>query len=441
MTPSTPGADREENLLNQSRILFRSGDAELVSYSNTVSTPIVGPVIQALKSSQASQASPGVPVVFEVIIANIGNRDADTTIYDIMQEGTAFVPNSVHRDGVPLPGADPVSGLYLGRLAPQQSIRITFQLVILIQSSSKQLSNRVRAHYTFRTDSGRLVEDRVWSNIVTLPVIRTGKPDIAIYLTVNKARASPGETLRYTARVANMGDVSADVILLSSIPNGTLFVRNSITLNGVLQSGDLVTSGIALGTIEPRKEAIAAFEVMVSGATIVSPGQLINNQARTEGTYRSSDGSIVTLEPSMSGTVSTEVCYPLFQLEVITAPPVVEPEEIVDCTLLLTNVGNWAADVTLNRLTHWQTSLVAGSILVNGVPAADPDATGSIYLGNVAPGSVVRISYRVQVSPFVTSPVLQGIVTAKYVYELNDIQHYGEVNSNSYVIYIEYSDE
>ncbi|ANY70201.1 hypothetical protein BBD42_29620 [Paenibacillus sp. BIHB 4019] len=437
----TPGTAKEESLLNQSRILYSAGGTEFVTYSNTVNTPIVGPVITLVKSSESSQAFPGLPVIFAISITNSGNRDADITIYDLLQEGTAFVPNSVHREGIPLPGANPVSGLHLGRLRPHQNIRITFQLMTALQMTSEQLSNRVRADYTFQTTNGRLVEDSVFSNTVTLPVIRIGKPEITITLSVNKTRASPGETLRYTARVANKGDVAADVLLLSTIPSGTLFVRNSITLNGIMQSGEPVDAGIALGSVAPRTQSIVTFEVMVTGSNAVSPGQLLINETRTEGTYRSSDGSVIRLEPSVSNTVSTEVCYPLFQLEVSTNPSIVEPDAVVNYTGLLTNSGNWAADVTLTRLTIRQTVLVRGSILINGVPAADPDASGSINIGNVSPGSTVQIYYQARVSPLVTSPVLQGMATAQYAYELNGVQHSGEVASNSNVIYIEYSYE
>lgn len=437
----TPDMAKEEILLNQSRILYNAGGTAFVTYSNTVSTPIVGPVITLVKSSESTQAFPGLPVIFAVNITNTGNREADITLYDLLQEGTEFVPNSVHRDGAPLPGANPVTGLYLGRIGLNQAVRITFQLMTSMQITSEKLGNQVRADYTFLAAGGRLVEDSVFSNTVTLPVIRMNKPDVTITLTVNKTLASPGETLRYTARVSNNGDVAADVILFAVIPGGTLFVRNSITLNGVMQSGELVTTGIALGSVAPRKQSVVTFEVMITGSNIVSPAQVLVNQASTEGTYRSTGGTVARLDPSFSGTVSTEVCYPHFQLEVTTNPLVVEPEAVVDYDVVLTNTGNWAADVTLNRLTIRQTSLIRGSIRINGVPAADPDASSSINLGYVSPGRAVQISYQIYVSPLVTNHVLRGIVTAHYSYELNEIYHHGEVNSNGYVIYIENSDE
>ncbi|MGO4376370.1 hypothetical protein AB4Z21_37585, partial [Paenibacillus sp. MCAF20] len=89
----TPDMAKEEILLNQSRILYNAGGTAFVTYSNTVSTPIVGPVITLVKSSESTQVFPGLPVIFAVNITNTGNREADITLYDLLQEGTDFVPN------------------------------------------------------------------------------------------------------------------------------------------------------------------------------------------------------------------------------------------------------------------------------------------------------------------------------------------------------------
>ncbi|MEO3944659.1 hypothetical protein [Gorillibacterium sp. CAU 1737] len=436
----SPDGYREEALLNQSRILFQAGESQFVTYSNTVTTPVVGPNISLVKSSGATQAFPGIPIVFLITITNTGNREADLTIYDLLQDGTEFVPNSVQRDGVPLPGANPVTGLHLGRIGINQMIRVSFQLVASMKITSSQLANQVRGDYTFEA-SGRIIHDSGLSNLLTLPVIVYGKPDITITFSVNKSQASPGETLRYTAIVSNLGDVAAEVFLQSTIPRGTLFVRNSITVNGVMQSGDFLPATIAIGTIAPRTYSIVTFDVTVTGIHVVTPGQEIPNRARTEGTYRSEDGTIIRLLPSVSNFVSTEVYSPLFQLEVSTSPSTVRPEEIVEYTLHLSNTGNLGASVSLNQLINRQTSLVPGSIRINGVPAPDPDSSGSLYIGYVEFGSTIQITYQVMVSPLVVSRILRGVVATQFSYELNDFYYNGEVISNGYEIYIIHSDE
>jgi large repetitive protein len=436
-----PGRTQEDALLNQSRIQYSSGGNEFVTYSNTVSTPVVGPVITLVKSSENSQAFPGVPVIFTVTVTNTGNRAAQTTIYDTLQAGTEFVPNSVHRDGVPIPGANPVTGLPLGIIGINETIRITFQLVAGTQPASGQLSNRVRGDYSFQAANGRIVTDSVLSNVLTLPVVVIGKPDILVTLSVNKTQASPGELIRYTAVVTNIGDVAADVVLLASIPNGTFFVRNSITVNGVMQSGDFLPSGIPLGPVLPRSKTVVTFDVTVAGNSVVAPGQLLVNQATALASYRDSSGNIVEVEQVASNSVDTKVLYPIFQLEVRTNPGIIEPEGVVDYTLVLTNTGNLAADVNLSRLIIGQTALVPGSIRINGVPVAYPGPNGLLYLGTVQPGGSVVITYKVFVSPLVISPVLRGIVTALFNYELNGILYNGEVISNSYIIIVETPDE
>ncbi|CAG7651178.1 hypothetical protein PAESOLCIP111_06262 [Paenibacillus solanacearum] len=440
---------KQEWLTNQSRIVFNAGDSRHIAFSNTVSTPLVGPDFVLVKSTEAAQASPGIPVIFTVSITNSGNRDAEMTLYDLLQEGVTFVPNSVHRDGVPLPGADPVAGLDLGVVSIHQTIRITFQLVADMRLAGKQLLNQIRGEYTFQATDGRIVEGEAFSNMAALPVIVTGGPDITITLSVNKSSAGPGETLRYTAIVANIGDEAADVVLQPSIPKDTLFVPNSITVNGTMQSGIFLPSSIALGAIAPGKQTLVAFEATVAGESAVSPGQVLPNQVRAEGTYRSS-GRAMTMAasdlvnpftPSVSNPVSTVVRYPLFQLDLRAAPSVVEPEDVVHYKLCLTNIGNVSADATLIRLTIRQTSLVPGSIRINDTAAANPGPSGALDLGTVHPGSHVPIRYQAMISPLVIDSILRGFVTCQYAYELNEIRYNKEVISNDYTLHVEHNDE
>ncbi|PDY01206.1 hypothetical protein COM66_28030, partial [Bacillus cereus] len=70
-------------------------------------------------------------LTYTVTLTNTGNVPADNTLFtDPIPNGTPFVPNSVTRDGAPLPGADPTVGFTVGSIAPGASVTVSFQVTV-----------------------------------------------------------------------------------------------------------------------------------------------------------------------------------------------------------------------------------------------------------------------------------------------------------------------
>ncbi|WP_438432934.1 hypothetical protein [Gorillibacterium sp. sgz500922] len=428
-------------LMNQSRIQYSAGETQWIAYSNTISTPLVGPVITLVKSTSVTMVTPGVPVTFSVVVRNTGNRAAQVVLFDSPEEGTEFIANSLHRDGIPVPGADLATGLSLGLLGPGQATQITFQLVVPVPLPSGTLENQALARYVFEAGGGRVVTGSARSNLIAIPIDPISKPDIRVALNVNQTGTTVGAILQYTAVVVNLGNLSADVVLLVRIPDGTVFVPNSIRINGVLQSGGYPAGGIALGTLLPGQQVTVTYEVTVLSLNAVSPGQSLQNQAEAVYTYRASDGSIVTSTSPESNPVSTTVYAPVIVPQVSVSPSVVEPEDVIHYVLVLTNSGNLAAEVTIGRFLPRDTRLVPGSIRINGVPAPDPGGDGLLRLGSIAPGQSIEITFDVMISPFIMTTILGGDYVASYSYELNGVLYRGEARSNAYTIVVETHDE
>lgn len=431
----------EAALVNQSRLLYSSGSYSLVSYSNTVATPLLDPMLTLVKQSTVQQAQPGTPVVFTVTVTNNGNRPTQVTLYDLLQEGTVFVPNSVHREGLPVPGADPVAGLNLGVLGMQETTHISFQLVAPLVGHRGLLQNQVRADYAFKATGDRVISASAYSNIVAIPVIPAGRPDLVLVLSVDKNRTVPGELVRYTAQITNIGDTDGNVLLRLALPAGTLYVLNSLTINGRMQSGAFPTDGIPLGNIAAKSKVTVTYDVTIPSVGMVAPGQSILNQA--EAAYTSSGGvSPSGAEWSVSSNrVETEVLFPVISVKVMTNPPVSEPEGMVQFITTVANSGNLTANVDLTRLIPGQMTILPATIRIQNSSQTASYSAGTAAIGAVEPGSSVQVSYEAIVSPFVMSSQLRGNLAAPYTYSLNGLQYSGEVYSNAYVILIESSEE
>lgn len=426
---------------NQSHIRYSFGENSFVTYSNITDTPLVGPQLSITKGTAAVEAQPGAPVAFYAVIASTGNRAADVTLYDLLPGSTQFVPNSVSRDQVPIPGADLVAGYHLGPIYPGTQTVIAYQLTVSASSTAGQLVNRLLARYVFTAGDGRLVDGEVLSNEVSIPVEPVSGVELAVVLSVDKIRAAPGEALRYTLLIVNQGILSAEVTAYIPIPEGTLFVPNSLTVNGILRSGSFPPSGISLGILLPQGEVTLSFEVTVPGYGTAYPGLILQDQANVTATYTLPDRQEIETEQIVSNPVSTTLYFPVFQVDISAMPGIVSPEDPVDFIVTIINNGNLEAVADLGRLIPRQLILVPGSFRINGTSVPDPGRDGLLALAVISPQQRLVVTYRAIVSPFIVSPTLTGSVVLFYTFTLNGNLFRGEVSSNLYRLIVETSDE
>lgn len=555
-----PGSRTQPVVTNQSMVLFNSAaGVDGIVYSNTVNTPVVGPVLSLLKSTDKPHASLGDTLVYTIKASNNGNTEALLTVYDILPEGVSFISNSVLRDGVPLPGATPSSGITLGSIAPQSQVSIAFQVVIVSLPSSLVLQNKALGRFSFATPEGRIVNGELYSNSVlvslrsyqlstsltastptsfigdvvtyTLRLTNEGNSllnqiiatisipngsvfipgsviaggiyypesdptqgivlgqldkDLSIDVTfrvrvteippsldltnravvtyivddnsnttesntvvvslvqagvtiskrVDHVTAAPGDNLRYELTITNNRNLAVNAVLTDAIPSGTLFVWDSVLLNGVMQKGARPADGIQLGTLRGGTSAVVVFQVSIPAAINIHAIAAIQNHGSVQYTFVLPDGRTVR-QTSRSNTVTTLVVTPVISLEIHAKPTLVEAGERVECWISLTNSGNWPAEVSLNRLTPEKCLLDPGSIVVNGIPTPQSSYTGSLPLGTVKAAATVSVHYFVRVSEHVLGRFLKGLVTAQYFFNLDGREYTGESQSSSYILTVE----
>lgn len=120
--------------------------------------------------------------------------------------------------------------------------------------------------YILTLDSGTLLDRPVIDSVHIDYSTATGQPNLTLLKNVDTngdgafvddgQKVKPGDFLTYQIRVANTGDAPlADVVVKDTLPPGTTYVSNSVTLNGstVPDSGGtnhLFTSGLNIGTLD-----------------------------------------------------------------------------------------------------------------------------------------------------------------------------------------------
>jgi uncharacterized repeat protein (TIGR01451 family) len=547
---------------NQSLVQFASGSVEMVTYSNTVNTALIGTRIIIDKSAFESEVSLGSTITYKLTTTNTGNVAGIVTLTDKLPEGTSFVANSLLLNGVPLPGSDPESGIRIGSLAPQESVQIIFQLIVISIPSSLQLVNQARADSVFQTTEGRSVTSTAYSNTLTTPVnaisvsaslsastnqtfpsdfvsyaltivnegnlslrdavaflalpagvlfvpgsvtingvispgtdpsvgiplgrikshstdlitYRTQTTEDAPYLSVSHAiirytvsgmpsfvqsnevtvtlikpeiivakkvdlhNAIPGDTLLYAIHISNAQNIAVDATLEDTLPDGVIFVENSLKVNGIPLPGTTIEDGIMLGTLLGQSQNRITFAAKISAQ--VSSVSTLTNSARIVYTFRLSDGRVVS-STSFSNAATTSVMAPFLQITAQATPAVVDFGDTISIQAILTNNGNWDAIVSFTSDLPYGVDLLPRTFRLDGVrlsPSAY-DGTQTWLLGSVPPGARLLIDYSAVVTDSLLPEKIIGSVKASYTYEVGGRMMSGEVSSNLIDIEVRGDDE
>ncbi|WP_274649655.1 DUF7507 domain-containing protein [Paenibacillus humicola] len=409
---------------NQSTVSFTSGTFSGSSISNVTSTPVVQPQIALTKSSSTSNASVGDTITYTVTASNAGNLEANVTLFDTIPDGTTFSPNTVNVGGVPQPGVSPVTGIALGTLAAGASITTTFEVVVTSLPSPQQLSNAANAAFTYIPPDGRTLSGTAVSNTVTFPV---SAPDIDVTKSTPSVSVAVGDTIDYTITVVNNGIAAVgNAILTDPIPSGTLLAAGSVTVNGTpLPAADPAT-GIALGTIEPSGTSVVAYRILVQ--SIPDPA-VINNEAAVSFTSGAFSGT------TYSNTVATPVFQPVISAAKSADSANATVGDTIAYRVVVSNTGNYAAQITLTDTIPAGTSFQPNSVLVNNVPQPGADPAAGINAGSLSPGASLTVTFSVVIDTLPSPQQLVNQAAAAFAFTLPDGRTLtGSAASNTVVI-------
>ncbi|QGG57868.1 DUF11 domain-containing protein [Paenibacillus sp. B01] len=395
---------------NTASASFTTGTFSGAAFSNTVVTPVYQPIVAAVKSAGAVNATVGDTVVYTVLLSNTGNYGASVTVFDVIPAGTAFVPNSAIVGGSPVPGADPATGIPAG-VVNGTPVSVMFSVVIQSLPAGQQLANQATASFAFTLPDSRTLTGSAVSNTVTIPV---SSPNVQVVKSVSAGDAVVGDTLVYTALVSNSGiENIANVVLSDTVPAASSFVPGSVTVGGASLPTANPATGIPVGTIAPGGSVAVAFNVLVNG--LPTPPSLTNSAsaAFTSGAFAGS---------SISNPVITPVYQPIVALVKSADRTQATVGDTVTYFVTATNTGNYPASLTVFDSPPAGSDFVPNSVLVNGVPQPGADPTAGIAAGVLAPGAsaVIVLSLQVNVNSLPNPQLLSNQATGSFTFSPPD---------------------
>lgn len=291
-------------------------------------------------------------------------------------------------DGTPRPSANPASGISLGTLAPGASFQVSFNTIVNVLPNPATLSNQASVSFTSGAFSGSS-----FSNTLVIPVYQ---PIIVVVKGADRTAATVGDTITYSLNVTNTGNLIANVVITDTIPNGAVFVPNSVLVNGVPQPGSDPSTGLSIGSVAPGSTVTVTITLQVTIASLPSPQQLVN-QATANFTFTPPDGRSLT-GSSVSNVLIIPVSSPDVSVVKSTTSIDAVVGDIITYTIVVTNLGiSPVNNVIMVDPIPAGSQFVTGSITVDGAPRPSGSPASGIAIGTIAAGASSTITFQVQV--------------------------------------------
>ncbi len=332
--------------------------------TNVFVTSIHSAILSAVKTASTAFANIGDTITYTVLIQNSGNTNATNVNFsDLIPAGTTFVENSFTVNGNTIPGANPNSGVTIGTVSAGSSLTVTFQVIVTSTPPSNPITNVASIQYEFIVDpASPPVTGTITSNSASTQI---NNATVTTLLEANRTIVSIGDIITYTATLTNTGNFPANsVLLINGVPEGALFVPNSVTLNGISLPDTSPTLGIPVGIIAPGDSATITFQFL---ANSIPPQGAIINQALTSYTYIVDPSQPPVTSTSSSNTVSTAVVDASLSVIKNTDSLVQSTNGTITYTVVVQNNGNTTANtVTLTDLVPEGTAFIPDSVTING---------------------------------------------------------------------------
>ncbi|WP_460224182.1 hypothetical protein, partial [Bacillus cereus] len=346
------------------------------STSNIVITNFVQAQLTITKTSNPITVDIGGTILYISEVKNSGNVDAINIIFtDSIPVGTTFVLDSVTINGVLQPDANPENGIPIGKIPPNSSKTILFQVQTNNPPTETEIVNQSSVTYQYISiPTAPPVNRSANSNIVTTSLQNA---NIISVKSADVTFVSIGQFITYTNTLQNIGTVPANnTVFIDNIPEGTIFIEDSLSINNVIQPGTNPENGVTLGTIQPDETVTISFQVQL---TNIPEDNTVINISDTSYEYQIDPSSPIIQRRSLSNTVNTEVRTANVSAIKSANRSITRIGQIITYTIAVTNAGTVPITNTLLiDAIAAGTTFVPDSILVDGIPRPNENPSTGI---------------------------------------------------------------
>ena len=312
--------------------------------TNETETTYQEPVFESKKETNKDSVSVGEELEYTITVKNTGSAEGTAIVSDNAPEGTHFAPESI----VTVSNADrtyATSELIQGipvELNAGETATVTFTVVVN-ESAEGAIINKATVN---GDETGEEENPETQTPIISATKTATANGVTSTSETVVKQ----GDTITYTIKVTNTGDVAGKATVADEIPEGTTFVVGSIAVDGVANS-ELTADDLAKGIqvdIEANGTTTVSFDVTVGD---LDNGATIRN--------------VATVNGKDTPETDTEYQEPVISQNKTADKTAVVEGETITYTITVTNNGSAEGTVIVRDEIPTNTTFVANSIKVN----------------------------------------------------------------------------
>ena len=363
----------------------------------SVSTPPGGnPDLGMTKSVVSGSGNPGSMLVYSLVVANLGNRDAESVqLTETVPALATFLPtgSSPGWSCSPSHSAGSTCALSVGTVAAGTSTSATFavELAAAFPPNPPAIDNTACTS----TSTGG---DPAANNCGSVSTPPGGNPDLGMTKSVVSGSGNPGSTLVYSLVVTNIGNRDAESVQLTeTVPALSTFLPGSSSPGWSCSPGASAgsTCSLSLGTVAAGASATRMFAVQLEATFPPDPPAIENTACSSSsagGDPAANDCDSISTPPGGN---------PDLQITKSVASGNGNPGSVLVYALEVTNAGTQgAAGVSLQETVPALTTFLPGSSSPGWTCSPDGNA-GSfcmLALGTVAAGSTVTSTFAVQVA-------------------------------------------
>ena len=364
--------------------------------TNTVTTTVQNDNVIAIKSVDVTNALPAQTLTYTITIMNSGNVTIeDLLVIDTIPIDTTFVAGSVTINGINQPNENPENGITLGNLAHNDSVIITFQVTISSSTLQPTINNDATVSYTVIIDPDEPpITITKQTNTVTTTLI---EPIINIEKTADKSIVVIGDVITFTLEVFNDSTIpTISTSVIDTIPAGTTFIENSVTINGTSVPNVRPDTGINIGSLSAGTVATITFQVLVT--SIPSNSTIINSATVTAAFQLTPQDPIITFIVN-SNIVRIPIQFITVTVTKNASVSSAYLNQYFDYTVRITNTSKISlSNISLQDTIPAGLQFINGTVFINGErsPLANPNI-GFLVATNLEPNETIIVLFTVQV--------------------------------------------
>lgn len=225
-----------------------------------------------------------------------------------------------------------------------------------------------------------------------------------------------GEAQVYAIHIKNDGDVDANnVIVSATIDSTTTFVPGSVVINGVTNSTANILNGINIGTVSASAVVNILFTVKVNA--LPSGGLLYQNANYS---YQFTSGLDIITNNCITNTIELIVQQGLLTITKSASKTTMNVNDTVTYTIDIKNTGTEIGkNLFFQDKMDSSCSVVAESVVIDGVAHTDYDPVTGFSLLDLAVGNSTEIVFQAKVNSLPASTKITNVSFISYGYVYN----------------------